>query len=176
MKIIKRSYSVFHVIVKDNITFIYGNCTPVFEVSSKTLRLSCRVNKVFTTDNINEVRLLIKRLIEESYIRDIRLCCLFSRSLISKLLNVPVKFIKKIPIQCEHFPYVSLGEVDIVRKIGILHLINEIFIESRLMKRNVGDYERVCIIHYILMLLGYNYDPSMISLGRVIYEKYRVRS
>ncbi|NPA70536.1 MAG: hypothetical protein GXO26_06975 [Crenarchaeota archaeon] len=106
----------------------------------------------------------------------IRLCCLFSRKLICKILKIPIELIKKIPIICEYFPYVSLGELDIIRKIGIIHLIDEIFISNMFKGRKLEDSEKAYVIHYILMLLGYNYDPSMISLGRIIYEKYRVKS
>ncbi|NPB01079.1 MAG: hypothetical protein GXO10_06855 [Crenarchaeota archaeon] len=174
MKIVKRNYEVFHILIRDDILFIYGRCNPIIEFSPKILKITCKVDKVYTVNDINIIRSLIGELLRDSG-KVIRVCCLFSTNIIRKILGVSSEFIRKIPIQCEYFPYVSLGEIDIVRKIGILHIIDDVFIDRLLGKDSLSMRDRVFIIHYLLMLLGYNYDSSMVSLGRLIYEKYRAR-
>ncbi|NPA23411.1 MAG: hypothetical protein GXO23_03845 [Crenarchaeota archaeon] len=100
------------------------------------------------------------------------MCSVFSQAIIRRIVGSGV-IVRNIPINCEYFPYVSSSDVEIVRKIGLIHIINDIFIRRLIDSGALDDRERVCILHYVLMVLGYNYDSSKVSLGRVMYERYR---
>ncbi len=175
MNILKKDYHVFHILVKNsNIEYIYGHCRSHIEISSRTIRILSKTVDYDIVNDVQNVRKILATLVSKSNYR-VRMCLNFSKILLRKVLGVSEGYIIRIPISCEYFPYVSISYIEIVKKIGIIHSIYDIFIKNIVQNDSCGDRSIIYVLHYLLMLLGYNYDSSKVSLGRIIYEKYRSR-
>jgi len=167
--VIEKLYNVIYVDTdrKHNINIILGSVKSSLKISLRDVYIKCEVvnYKVYSRDNIDYEYLnsLISR-------GSICTSTLLSKKIISKLIKIPQDCIRKIAIDSRIFPYISSSYLEICRKIGIIFILND-YIVSRFIR--VVSCSNVHILHYLFMLLGFNYNSNFATLGRICFEKLR---
>ncbi len=164
----RKEYTVCHVEVhRDDINVIIGNTQCEIILSKKYLRINCTPRN-YTVVEISRYPTGLNGVVARS--STIHVATLLSKSIISKILHVPVYAIRKLSVDIRRYPYVSSSYIEICRKIGIVFTIHDCIILKLMRKLEYNKY----LIHYLLMLLGYNYDVEYAILGRKILSRFQV--